>query len=549
MTTILIVEDSEHDRELYRRYLRSPDNSYRLYGADCTLYEAVSEQEAIDLFTSVQPDCVLLDYHLPDADGLLLIHKLRKVADRPPCIVMITGQGSEGIAVEALRQGVADYIIKDELTRDHLQKTLDHAIIRTRLQRAVESQRLQVVELNRNLTQTLRELSIANQALRQSQQRERVALHEAEQQRNQLQLILDSLPQITWTTQPTGEVTFVNKRGWEYIGNTTSPNEDWKEFIHADDQQELVDRVASAYQNNTVFEYKFRVKQAATGEYRWMLGRSEPIVDQHQQVLMRVGSAVDIHDEEQTKEQLQALSNVLKAKNEELLRVNEDLETFVYMASHDLKSPVNGLEGLLTMFTKTLTKKASPREAKALDMMHTSVHKLKRTLQDLAETAQMQQGIDGHKEATSPADIVQEIQEDLRETIAEQGATLHLEGLDTAVLVSRKNLRSILYNLINNAIKYRHPDRSPEIYVRSYTDQDYRVITVADNGLGLTAEQQQKLFGAFKRFHPDIEGSGVGLYMVKRIIDNHHGRIEVNSEVGQGTTFTVYFPTGDEPTA
>ena len=109
--------------------------------------------------------------------------------------------------------------------------------------------------------------------------------------------------------------------------------------------------------------------------------------------------------------------------------------------------------------------------------------------------------------------------------------------------LSPKNLRSLVYNLLSNAVKYRAPDRAPVVHLRAYqTPQGPTVLEVHDNGLGLDKAQQAKLFGMFQRLHTHVEGSGIGLYIVKKIIENAGGTIAVQSQPGIGTTFTVSFP-------
>jgi signal transduction histidine kinase len=108
-------------------------------------------------------------------------------------------------------------------------------------------------------------------------------------------------------------------------------------------------------------------------------------------------------------------------------------------------------------------------------------------------------------------------------------------------MYAKKNLRSILYNLITNGIKYRSPERVPEIQVQTFQENGYTVLCVQDNGLGLSPTQQSKLFNMFKRLHTHVEGSGIGLYIIKRIIENSGGKIGVESELGRGTTFKVLF--------
>ncbi|WP_071889679.1 sensor histidine kinase [Hymenobacter sp. PAMC 26628] len=100
----------------------------------------------------------------------------------------------------------------------------------------------------------------------------------------------------------------------------------------------------------------------------------------------------------------------------------------------------------------------------------------------------------------------------------------------------------MVYNLLSNALKYRHPDRVPLAQVRGRDEGAYHVLEVQDNGLGLDLTREPELFGMFRRYHTHVEGSGIGLYMVKRMVENTGGRIEVHSTLGEGSTFTVYFP-------
>jgi signal transduction histidine kinase len=105
-----------------------------------------------------------------------------------------------------------------------------------------------------------------------------------------------------------------------------------------------------------------------------------------------------------------------------------------------------------------------------------------------------------------------------------------------------KSLRSVLYNLLSNALKYRHPDRPPQVRLTCQTLDGHWCLEVQDNGLGLDSSQQAALFTLFRRFHQHVEGSGLGLYTVKKITENLGGRVEVQSEAGVGSTFRIYVP-------
>jgi signal transduction histidine kinase len=113
---------------------------------------------------------------------------------------------------------------------------------------------------------------------------------------------------------------------------------------------------------------------------------------------------------------------------------------------------------------------------------------------------------------------------------------------DLQVSFAPASLRSIVYNLLSNALKYRDPARPAQVWLRAEPQASGVVLTVRDNGLGLSESQQERLFKAFQRLHTHVEGTGVGLYMIKRLIDNAGAKIAVTSTPGVGSTFTVTFP-------
>jgi signal transduction histidine kinase len=177
-------------------------------------------------------------------------------------------------------------------------------------------------------------------------------------------------------------------------------------------------------------------------------------------------------------------------------------------------------------------------------MINDSVERFKRTIAHLTEVSKLQK--EAHQ-AVAPvrvAKVIEEVMLDLSPLIEAADARIELAVSDCPTIeFSEKNLRSIVYNLLSNAIKYRSPDRAPLIHVSCHTEPDYYVLAVADNGLGLdlTEGKREKLFAMFKRLHNHVEGSGIGLYMVKKIIDNAGGKIEVESTLGVGSVFRVYF--------
>ena len=230
----------------------------------------------------------------------------------------------------------------------------------------------------------------------------------------------------------------------------------------------------------------------------------------------------------------------LRNKNQQLLKINTDLDNFVYTASHDLKAPISNLEGLLNLFSRKIASKIEPSEQSILKMMNASLHRLKRTISDLTEVIKVQKEDNTDVEKINLHTLIKEVKVDLYNSIEESKVKIeeHLEVNE--ILFASRNLRSIVYNLLSNAIKYRAPDRPLKIDISSSQTSDYTIISVTDNGLGLSKDNKEKLFTLFKRFHKHVEGTGIGLYIVKRILENSGGKIEVKSEVNKGTEFKLY---------
>ncbi|GAB3538332.1 hypothetical protein GCM10027443_33100 [Pontibacter brevis] len=130
----------------------------------------------------------------------------------------------------------------------------------------------------------------------------------------------------------------------------------------------------------------------------------------------------------------------------------------------------------------------------------------------------------------------------MKPVIEVSGAQLEINVEDcSAIRFSEKNLRSVLYNLICNAVKYRSPDREPRIQIHCRSTPSHHVLTVTDNGLGHEAGHTDELFTMFKHFHDHVDGTGIGLYMVKKMVENAGGHVEVESRLDEGTTFRIFF--------
>lgn len=244
-----------------------------------------------------------------------------------------------------------------------------------------------------------------------------------------------------------------------------------------------------------------------------------------------------------TQEINQELEQRVAERTRELTRVNKDLDNFVYTASHDLKAPINNIEGLIIALNEVLQSDDPDKEelSAIMGMIQHAISRFKMTLLDLTEVARLQHQEEPAMERVHFEEILEDVKVNIKDLIGRYNATISADFSNApAILFSRKNLRSIVYNLVSNAIKYSSPKRKPTIEISTSRADDQIVFIIKDNGLGIRNEDKQKVFGMFKRLHAHVEGTGVGLAIVQRIVENSDGKIVFESELGKGSVFSVY---------
>lgn len=232
----------------------------------------------------------------------------------------------------------------------------------------------------------------------------------------------------------------------------------------------------------------------------------------------------------------------IEQQNHELQRVNTDLDNFIYTASHDLKAPIANIEGLSQILTRKLMNKLDDAEIEIVDMINQSVKRFNKTIMELTEITKIQKNLEAEREKIVIRDTVEDVKLDLKNLIDESGVDIIEDFEIEEVEFIHHYLRSIVYNLLSNAIKYRAEDRPAVVKISTYSKDDFVIISVKDNGIGLTNAEKAKVFGMFKRLHTHVEGTGIGLYTLKRMLENNHGKIEVDSKKDEGSHFKVFIP-------
>ncbi len=233
-----------------------------------------------------------------------------------------------------------------------------------------------------------------------------------------------------------------------------------------------------------------------------------------------------------------ALEVSLRASNQQLTKTNKALDNFVYLVSHDLKKPVANIQGLLLML-KGEAANLSDRGKKVIDKLETSGVQLKTMIEELL--ADIRNRDLTQQTEVSLKKVLDDVTRSIDELILSHGATIESDFTALpSIRYSYQDLRSILYNLITNSIKYGAATRPAVIKIKSELAIRGGCLWIEDNGMGIDLEQfGDKLFSKYNRVHKHAEGSGLGLWLVKETVEKNGGKITVDSTPGQGTRFTV----------
>ena len=401
-------------------------------------------------------------------------------------------------------------------------------------QREITAIRAQVAEQNALLDRKNEELK-----------REEAARFAGERAAAEASRVLEGIPQIAWTATPQGTNSYLNRRWFDYIGqeNVEGSDPGWATRLHPDDWLAAGQRWAECLVSGEPYEVEYRFRNHA-GDYRWMLVRGLPSRNAQGAIIQWIGTCTDIHEQKLALERIDQAQHQLRDNNEQLTRANVDLDNFIYTASHDLKAPISNIEGLLDALLLELPAATAQSEEvrPLLDLMQDSVNRFKRTIEHLTNVSRLQKEYGRSTVPVGLAAVIHDVCLDLELVIQSTEARLEIDvQAAPTVLFSEKNLRSLVFNLLSNALKYRAPTRPLHVRLRTWAEADHVVLEVRDNGLGLDTVCTDRLFGMFQRFHDHVEGSGIGLYMVKKMVENAGGRITVASTMEVGSVFSVYF--------
>ena len=399
----------------------------------------------------------------------------------------------------------------------------------------------ETADVNRELAAAIEELTslneeyiASNESLNESKQslqtlnnelEERVSMrtNELQESEKRLQNIMDTIPQIAWTSTPEGGVNFYNKRWFEYTGLNFEESKawGWKTVIHPDDLQYNLDQLNLILGKGVGGEFEIREK-SKTGEYRWHLVRMQPIHNDDSSIRLWAGTATDI---------------------QELKLLQQQKDDFISIASHELKTPVTTLKASLQFMQMQKSNLSSDKLDDMIDRANRSVNKVTSLIEGLLNVSKFSQGQFTLRQSTF--DLVKLIRDCSGEMNIPKGFTINISGEEELkITADAERLEQVLNNLVSNAVKYAEESNVIDIIIEDrHTDAK---VSIIDHGPGIPPSKIPFLFDRYYQVQNNgnnsNSGLGIGLYICSEIIKKHNGDIGVDTQLGKGSAFWFTLP-------
>lgn len=238
--------------------------------------------------------------------------------------------------------------------------------------------------------------------------------------------------------------------------------------------------------------------------------------------------------------ELKQLLTELDISNKSLLRINNDLNNFVYSVSHDLNAPMSNIKSILALLREKVDM-SNPEVLKLSALINKALKNHEDVIADMIKVGRLDSEMLSDGDVESFEDLCNDIMEILSERIVFSKASITLDLQEKNVRFPKKNLRSIILNLLTNALKFASADRHPEITIKTSKADGFILLSVKDNGIGISKDRTDFIFEMYHRINHNIEGQGIGLFLIKKIVDASGGKIEVESSSGSGSTFNIFF--------
>ncbi|MDX2152206.1 MAG: PAS domain S-box protein [Bryobacteraceae bacterium] len=364
-----------------------------------------------------------------------------------------------------------------------------------------------------NVSRDIRERKAAESALRKSE--------------TDYRTLIQTLPHMVWMTTPAGVCDYLSPQWLAYTGIAQEQQlgEGWLQSLHPEDREPTRQAWATAVETQGRYDVEFRIRRH-DGAHRWFKTRGVPQFDDSGQLVRWLGVCTDIHDQ--------------KSVEAALRRSNAELEQFAYVASHDLQEPLRTCTVYAQLLERRCAEVVQGEAKEFLNNVVQSSQRMRQLINDLLEYSRT--GTDFATAIADPQAAVEAAMENLKERIRETKAVVTFQPMPT-VMANQSQLAAVFQNLLSNSIKYARPGVPPEICIRTESCDGICQFSVWDNGSGFEPRYAEKIFGIFKRLHgQSVPGTGIGLAIVKNIVERHGGAAWAEGRPGEGATFYFTLP-------
>ena len=495
---ILIVDDSPDDVLLYKRILSNdPNVEYRLFSAELG-------EEGLEQYHRVHPDCVLLDYNLPDMDGVEFMRRLNEHANSYSTpVVMLTGQGNESVAVEVMRYGASDYLVKGSITREGLHRVIYQAIERAQTAKDIKRLILGVESAGEAImmTDVKGSINFINSAFTT------LTGYCTEE-------VIGQNPRILQSKEHSVEL---YKEMWETILSGQS----WK--------GQLINR----RKDGTLYEAQLTIA---------------PVKDDNGHIQGFVSVHNDITPLKETQKALETANQALEKKNKILTELTETAHRFVDNVAHDFRTPLTVIKEFSSIIADGLGGPVTEQQDEYLQFIITATRDLAQMVDDFLDSSKLKARV--LRVNREPHDIEQ-IFEAVRSIIKARASIKKIRLIEEIqpdlpkVFVDAEKIERVIINLVINAIKFSNAGSQITLWAK-ITDADDIEIGITDQGPGLSEDDLAVIFERFKQVgdiqRASTKGFGLGLNIAKELVWLNLGMVYVQSEQGQGSTFSFTLP-------
>ncbi len=373
-------------------------------------------------------------------------------------------------------------------------------------------------------------------------------LHELEIEKNHLQRsesryrsLVTASSQAVWLTNPKGEVVEEIPSWLALTGQTQKEAEGWgwlSKTLEAE-RDSVTQSFLQAIACKTIYENEQTV-QVADGTYRFFAIKGVPILNEHGEIYEWIGTHTDITDRRQAEAEIQQLNETLEQRvikrTPQLQEVNEEIEAFAYSVAHDLRAPLRAMQGFAEALVEDYGETLDECGKEYAYRIVSSSKRLEELIQDLLAYSRLTSA-DLHLRNINLKDAVEEAINQLQ---ADSQQFTIPESLPS-VIAHHNTLVQVIINLLGNAIKYVSVGVQPKVEITAEIQGEWVRLVVADNGIGIALEHQQRIFRVFERLHgiESYPGTGIGLAIVRKGIERMGGQVGVESQVGQSSRFWI----------